>query len=168
MGCWPGTDLRVCLKCRLQILCTKSLQEYPWPQESLSDFLQLWMLLLTCSSEQSNTYNCLWMQWECMQLHVTDLKQNPQMCILTTKCLLQSNINTNVRNASQSCFSKKIPAWMWHYSHLYRISCPTLTWLWWLMNEEERTGRTFQDWERPWEKGICLSLKAQRVNRRDI
>lgn len=39
LGWRPGTDLRVCLKCRLQILCTKSLQEYPWPLESLSGFL---------------------------------------------------------------------------------------------------------------------------------
>lgn len=38
LGWRPGTDLRVCLKCRLQILCTKSLQEYPWPLESLSGF----------------------------------------------------------------------------------------------------------------------------------
>lgn len=102
MGCWPGTDLRVCLKCRLQILCTKSLQEYPWPQESLSDFLQLWMLLLTCSSEQSNTYNCLWMQWEGMQLHVTDLKQNPQMCIQTTKM----SFPIKHKHQCQKCFTK--------------------------------------------------------------
>lgn len=38
LGWRPGTDLRACLKCRLQILCTKSLQEYPWPLESLSGF----------------------------------------------------------------------------------------------------------------------------------
>lgn len=37
-GWWPGTDLRVCLKYRLQILCTKSLQEYLCPLESLSGF----------------------------------------------------------------------------------------------------------------------------------
>lgn len=38
LGWRPGTDLRVCLKCRLQILCTKSLQEYSWPLESFSGF----------------------------------------------------------------------------------------------------------------------------------
>lgn len=38
LGWRPGTDLGECLKCRLHILCTKSLQEYLWPLESLSGF----------------------------------------------------------------------------------------------------------------------------------
>lgn len=151
MGCWPGTDLRVCLKCRLQILCTKSLQEYPWPQESLSDFLQLSTLLSVpfLHAHQSSTFVCDTHQTQ----YSNERRESAKMPVLS-----KSNINTDVRN-SQLLLKENSSMDVTLFTYIsHKLPCIHLT----------PTQATYEA-----ENGLKEHIstgnvrKAQRVNRRD-